>query len=403
MKKRKLDKGAGVVLLLNALYNIGDSLCSVFVAVYFYLISQDFMTVCYHYLALYIVTPIVFLFAGWYSQARDRVHVFRLGLVLHAVYYATLLWLREDSPHYAVPLGALLGVTWGFFWAGNNTFNFDVTTSERREYYFGLLSVVVGLARLGAPLLSALIIHFAPTHRLGYHVIFFVAVVVYIVALVASLWVPHDRKRRPFRIKRALFPGRDQWDWRFIMLAAATLAGSFSIFQFLLGLVMFMQTGSELSVGGFAALQALAAIGVSYIAGRVIVPANRRKAMLLAVCVLVAAGALISLKLTVLTLVLFGFMRSAAQPLFSIPHWSVRLDVIANDAEEPAQRIEYMCAWEVPLAIGRIVMMSLIILLATLFEELGLRIALFLLCANRILTYFFLSRISLLRDTPKAR
>ena len=400
MTSKRLDFHAWVVLSLNALYTIANALCSIFVGVYFWKNSLDFTVVCYHYLALFLVTPVVFLLAGWYSQARDRVHVFRLGLALHAVFYACLLYLGEDSPRYAPHLGALLGVTWGFFWAGNNTFNFDVAKPENRDYYFGWLGAINGAARLAAPMAGGLLIGLAPDAEHGYQLIFFLAVLIYGAGIVLSAWVPADSTRRPFRLKRALFPGRDQHDWQWVMLAAVTLAGSFNIFHFLLALVMYMQTSNEVTVGGFAAFQALAAIVTSYLLGRLIVPRQRRTAMLWGVILLVTAGVLISAKLTVFTLVVFGFLRSVAQPLFSIPHWGVRFESIDRCAEDPSQRIEYLSAWEVPLAIGRVLMIGLLAILYETLGDTGMRIALFLLCANRILTYLCLIQISSLRREP---
>lgn len=56
-----------------------------------------------------------------------------------------------------------------------------------------------------------------------------------------------------------------------------------------------------------------------------------------------------------------------------------------------------MCASEVPLAIGRIVMMLVLLALSGTLDELGLRIALFLLCANRIVTYLILVRTGVVK------
>ncbi len=122
--------------------------------------------------------------------------------------------------------------------------------------------------------------------------------------------------------------------------------------------------------------------------------------MLWGVILLFAAGVLIGFDLTVFTLVVFGLLRSVAQPLFSIPHWGVRFEVIDRCAENPAQRIEYLSAWEVPLAVGRILMMGALVLLFQALGETGLRVALFFLCANRIRTYLCLTRISSLRKGP---
>ena len=403
---RRLHPHAWVVLALNALYNIADAMCSVFVGVYFYVNSRDFDTVCYHYLALYTVTPFVFVLAGWYSQARDRLHVFRLGLLLHAIYYAVLLVMRERSAEYPVVLGSLLGITWGLFWAGNNVFSFDVTTKEERDYYFGWLSAVTGAARMVAPLLSGVIIYFTPGVHLGYQVVFALAALFYLAAIVLSVRIPPDSTPRPFRLRRALFPGRDQWEWRRIMFASASLVGSINILSFLLGLIMYMQTSSEMNVGGYAAFQALTGILVSYAIGRYVVPATRNRSMFWSAVLILAAGILVTLQLNITTLILFGMLHAIAAPLFGVPHSSLRFDVIDRSAENPAQRIEYLCAWEVPLAMGRTAMMILLILLVQWEAQVGLKIALFVMCAMRVVTYLLLRPLAVppsLRPAALAR
>jgi YQGE family putative transporter len=398
MPPQRLQKQAWLVLLLNGLYSAADALCSVFVGVYLWINSLSIETVCLHFLAQYIVTAIFYLLAGWYAQARDRVHVFRFGLVMHAVFYGTLLYLGEGAAEHAVPLGALMGVAWGFFWAGNNVFNYDVVRAAERDYFFGWLTAVTGVARWVAPFLSGLAIQFAPDARAGYHLIFGLAALLYLVALVASLRIPPDPSRRPYRLGRALFPPREHRDWRLMLAASATLAGSFSIFSFLLGLLMFLQTSNALSVGVFASFQDLTGMLVAYLIGRSIVPRTRARALAWAVGLLVTAGFLVLWDLNTHTLIAFGFLRSISGPLFSIPHSSIRFDVLDRCMDDPADRIAYLSAWEVPLAAGRVLMMGAILLLSSQLSELGIRIALFLLCANRILTYLLLVRTSVVRD-----
>ena len=400
MTQKRLQPGAWLSLLLQGLFSAAQGLCGIFVAVYFYVNSLDLQVVCLHYLTLYIVTPTFFILSGWYSQAHDRLHAYRVGLVLHVVYYAILLTLRERCADYAIPLGALLGVTWGVFYAAANTFDFDFTTHGTREVYLGLMRAITGSFGLAAPVIGALVIWGSPEKLTGYHRLFAVALALYCVCFVLSFRLPADNERRPFRIARALFPGKDQRDWRLVMWASFSLAGSFSIFAFLLSVVLFMHTEDELTVGGFASVQALAAILISIVMARAAVPRNRRGFMRWGVALLLAAGGIISIKLSVLTLFVFGLLRSLSGPLFGIAHTSLRMDVIANSAEHPSQRIEYLCAWEVPLAAGRVVMMLAVMGLSGWLTEssLGLRIALFLLCANRIMTYWVLMKTSVMRE-----
>lgn len=395
----RLQRKALVAIVLNAMFGMAEALCSVFISVYLWINSHDFNVVFRYYTAVYAVTPLLFILAGWYSQARERLHVYRLGLVLHAAFYATLLFLRERCPEYPVALGILLGTTWGVFWAGSNVFNFDVTPQGRRDYYFGLLSAVGGIVSLIAPVTSGILIRFAPTAHQGYHILFAVVILLYSACFVLSFLLPRDSEPRPFHIKRALFPGKDQRDWQMMMIASISLAGSFSIFPFLLSLLMYVRTGSELSVGGYASFQALASIIVSYWVGHTVGARTRRLYMRWGVTTLLAAGALMLFPINLVTLFLFGLLRSISGPMFGVPYSGLRMDIIHDSAENPSQRIEYIAAWEVPLAIGRVISMGLMMALITWMpnNELPLRIMLFLLCAIRIITYQCVIRTSQLR------
>jgi YQGE family putative transporter len=329
--------------------------------------------------------------------------VYRLGLVLHAVYYTTLLVLREHSPDHAIALGALLGVTWGVFWAGANVFNYDVSITGRREFYYGMLQTVTGCARLVSPVIGGFIIQYASTELQGYHRVFGVVACIYIAAFLLSFRMHQDSEPRPFRIRRALFPGRDQRDWRLVMFASASMAGAYSIFQFLLGLLMYMETGSALNVGGLASIQALAAIVTALIAGRMVTRATRVRSMAIGTAVLVAAGLMVSVKLSIWTLIAFGVLRSIAGPLFDIPHFSVRMDIISKSMKEPWERIEYISAWEAPLAAGRVVMMTLMAVLFATLGVLGLKIMLCILSCMRIVTFLLLKNTDEMRAGEKAQ
>ena len=401
MHERKLHPQAWVVLSLAALFNGAEALCSVFVSVYLWINSHDFNTVCLHFLTLYIVTPFFFILAGWYSQVRDRLHAYRVGLLLHIVFYATLLIMREKSGSHVVALGVLRAVAWGVFYAGNNTINYDVSTRGKVEYFIGLFQAVSGLSALLSPMLSGYIIQSAPTALTGYHIVFAVVVVLYVISFGLSFFMFADTQRRPFHFFHAMFPGKDRRDWALFLFASFTMAGTFNIFDFVLGLLMYMHTGSELQVGSFVSYQTLAGIAVSYVLGGVVVPRNRRRYLFWGMMALVVGGAVIAAKLTIVTLVVFGFLRSLSGSMFGIAQFGLRMDVIGNALRDPAERIEYICAWEVPLALGRIVTMAIMMTMWHFGSESGLRFTFLLLCLARIGTYFLMTNTTALREGEK--
>ncbi|NUM55587.1 MAG: MFS transporter [Candidatus Hydrogenedentes bacterium] len=400
MSPGTLHPQAKVAFVLAGLYNAAEALCQVFVSVYFWRNSHDLMVLCWYYLALYSVTPIVFVLSGWYSKVHDRLHVYRIGIILHAVYYATLLILQENSVNYTLLLGVLLGVTWGAFWAGANTINYDVTTTGRREYFIGVMNAISHASRMIAPLVSGFIITRTPDRLHGYHIVFAVVLGLYLLSFLASFMLTRDPQRTAFRIKRALFPSKEHRDWRYVMLASFTLAGTFEIPTIFLGILMYMETQDELSVGSYSAYQAIIAIVVSYLFGRWARPETRKGHLFWSSILLAASGVVFFFPLTLASLLVFAMLRSAAMAMFGIGHFSTRMEVIMNTAEDSLQRIEYLCAWEVPLALGRILMMLLMVALAIAFDDpsLGIRIVIIVLCALRLATYYFLAQTSVLRN-----
>lgn len=394
-----LQSKAWLIILLNAFYSIADALCSVFVSVYFYVNSLDVTLVFHHYTTLYFTTPIAFIIAGWYAKTRDRTHVFRIGLILHALYYALLLYLRTEAVHHVIPLGALFGITWGFFWAGNNIFQFDFSSGGKsREYFLGLISAVSSGAKMAAPFISGAIIRLSVTPERGYHLIFSLALIIYLASIVVSFRIPHERSRRPFRIRKALFPPVENRDWRLIMVAAASLAGSFHIFHFLMAILMYRHVSNEAAVGGYVSFQGLITVVTAYFVGRYAMPHRRLGFMYWGVVILIIAGVVLASKITLATLVIFAFFRSISLPLFGIPHMAVRFEVMQQVVREPSDRIEYICAWEVPLAVGRIVLMCVVMTLYAIADDTGLRISIFLLCILRIATYQLVKRVSFVKE-----
>ena len=136
---------------------------------------------------------------------------------------------------------------------------------------------------------------------------------------------------------------------------------------------------------------------------RIIVPRNRGRFLFWGAMLLAGSGLIFLIELNVYTIVIFGMLRALAAPLWGIPHFGIRLDIIGRSVEEPGQRIEYLCAWEVPLAIGRILMMLSLLLLYGWLDgnDWALRIILVGLSCMRIVTYLLLSRTSVVRDHAK--
>ena len=387
------------MLAINALFWAADGLCAIFVNIYLWRVQREFPVLLRYNLSCWLTIPAFILLAGWLSQARDRTWALRIGLALHALFYMSLLWLRESAVAHVIPLGVVLGVAMGFYYAGLHTLTFDVTAQGERDYYVGLSSFTSGITGAVAPFAAGAVIGLATGLR-GYVMVFALAVVLYVLAFAMSLRLPPDREPRPFRLRAALLPPREHKDWRLVMALWAVFGGRFGIFMFIVGLLMYMASGSEMVVGGYSLVTGAIRIFGSLVVGRAVTPARRLPFMLLGALSATAAGLIMLGPINLPVVWAFGIMLAVSTPLFSIPSSAIQLDVIGRTAAEPSQRVEYVCAREVPLVIGRVMYLGVLWSLYDLLTKnlLGLRIAVCLTAATALLGYLLMSRISFVRE-----
>jgi len=401
--KRALTPPAKNLLVINALFWLADGLCSMFVNIYLWRVQKEFPVLLRYNLACWLTIPTFFLIAGWLSQARDRTWALRIGLALHAIFYLSLLWLREGAAQHVVGLGILLGVAMGFYFAGIHTLTFDVTAQGERDYYVGVSSFTSGITGAVAPFAAGSIIGLATGLR-GYVMVFALAVAMYVAAVILSFRLPPDREPRPFLIRRALLPPREHRDWRLVMLLWAVFGGRFGIFMFIVGLLMYMASGSEMAVGSYGLVTGAIRIVGSYAVGRAVTPGRRIPFMLAGALSGTAAGLIMLGPIHLPTVWAFGLMLAVSTPLFSIPSSAIQLDVIGRTAKDPSQRVEYVCAREMPLALGRVLYVTVLWGLYDLLTKnlLGLRIAVCVTAATGLLGYLIMSRISFVQEDAAA-
>jgi YQGE family putative transporter len=353
---------------LAGLFTAAESFCSAFVGVYLYSSNHDIVPVLKHYLALYGSVPITFVLAGWYAQSRDKMHPYRLGLLLNIGYYAMLLYLRDDAPKYAWQLGAWLGLTWGVFYAGSNTLHFDVSSFGRRAYYLGLVTSVNGFFQLVAPLISGAVIWLSPDRFQGYKIVFGLAIAVYCTCFLISLRLPKERTGAPFKMRHVMFPSAVKRDWRIAMTTGVGQLGIDVVVTILMPLLMFMVTNNEMKVGGFQSFQAMAGVIVAWLVGKMMNSNVRGRFLFTGAGLTLIAAIILYSNVTVWTLIAFGFLRAIGEPMFAIPQAALRWDIIFKSIEVPSERVAYLCAFEVCLGVGRVLAMGPIVILAYLVK-----------------------------------
>lgn len=160
-----------LLLTIGGLYALAIALSNTFVNVYLWKQSGRFTDLAIYNLAIVVLQPITFLFAGRLAKKIDRAFVLRFGVIFLAAFYLIVLMAGEQAAARLVLLGSVLGIGYGFYWLAFNVLTFEITEPETRDFFNGFLGVLTSTAGMIGPLIAGIVIS-QLTDDTGYTVIF---------------------------------------------------------------------------------------------------------------------------------------------------------------------------------------------------------------------------------------
>jgi YQGE family putative transporter len=152
--------------------------------------------------------------------------------------------------------------------------------------------------------------------------------------------------------------------WRPIFGALAAQGIRESVFGIMIGLLVYIRTGSEMQLGNYTLITSLVGFFSYYAAGKRLKPRRRRAGMLLGAIAMAAVIVPLLGGIRYSALLVFGIGTALFQPLFIIPITTTVFDWIGRNEQSAKQRVEYIVMRELALNAGRIAGMA--ILIATL-------------------------------------
>jgi len=122
-----LTKDLTLLLLIGGLYSLSIALSNTFVNIYLWKQTGELKDIGLYNLAVAVAQPFTFILAGRWAKKIDRVIVFRIGIILLALFYLSVLGFGTSASKYLLLLGALLGMGYGFYWLAFNVLTFEIT------------------------------------------------------------------------------------------------------------------------------------------------------------------------------------------------------------------------------------------------------------------------------------
>ncbi|SDW67571.1 MFS transporter, YQGE family, putative transporter [Marininema mesophilum] len=350
----RLDRSAWLLLMISGLFAVSTALSNIFVNVYFWKIKNDFGIIGQFNTANYLWMAITFIFAGRLAKQVDRVITIRIGVVLLAAFYLSVLLMGKDAVNHVFFLGSFLGIGSGFFWLSFNVLYFEITEKYNRDIFNGFSGLFTSLSGIIAPSVSGWIIT-RINHFTGYRIIFTLSLLVFLAAVAVSFMLQRrsaSGRYRLFDVLKLCRKRENHWFWvNLSMIGQGMREG---LFGFLTSLLFYVATRDELALGSYLTVSSFFGLLSYFIVGRYMRIRWRDESILFGTVMLGIVSLPLLWDINAWTLAILGVGSAFFYPIYMVPLTSAVFDVIGETQETAKYRVEYVVARELALNTGRL-------------------------------------------------
>lgn len=340
---RTWSKEMRLLLWAGALFTMGSALSSAFVNVFLWKQSRNFVTLGIYNGLQYLVMPLVFYLASRFHRGRRETFL-RIGIFLHAMFYALVLWIgQQASPYW---MGILLGSGAGLYWYGYNLLSLRVTSMAARGEYNSWSGVFWSLAAMLAPLVSGFMI--LQLKNAGYTAVFSLSLVFFAGSFLVSQRLHTEAETSsPAPVFRRQHP-----NWNRVLISQFFQGMREGVFVFFAAIMVMITTGSEWGLGKYASITALLSTLSFYAVGKILKWKWYNESMLIGSFISTGSIALFLFDQSYRSIMWYGIITALFTPLFAVPFGARSFHVI-DEAHERNER-EYIVEREVVLNGGRV-------------------------------------------------
>lgn len=377
----KLDGQARLLLLMNTLYLSSIGLSNTFVNVYLWKVKSDYAVIGLYNMFAFLAIPLAFWVGGHLIKRWDRVISIRLGVLIMAAFYLTVLSLGKSAAAYVIPLGLLLGTGAGFYWLGYYVMYFEITGPDNRDTFNGANGLMISLAAGGAPFLAGWLV----THQTqGYRLIFSLSLLIFVLAVAVSFFIRGRKCEGELDLGRVWADTRAISKWHYVVFSYFFWGIREGVVIFLVGLLVFVISANEFTVGVYALLTSILSLLSYYVVGKWIRPVRRERFLFIGAIMLAVSVLPLLIQFRFGTLLALGIGTALFYPFFSIPLVSTSFDVIGESMEKAQLRVEYIIIREFAFSLGRLLSTFSFVLLVGITTS-SLALILYLLVLNLLL------------------
>lgn len=377
--ERRLGKDAVTALIIHSCFQFGASMSGLFLNLYLWRLTQDLVVNGVYNIVVFVLTPLAFALGGWIAKKRDRMVTYRLGIVMIAIFYLFVVIAQEQVAQYYIWFAIFNGIAAGLYWTGYLVIQYDVSTEANRIRFLAINMVVFNSAGLAGPALAGFIIQRNEGLQ-GYIFIFMLAFIMFLIAALVSFRIPmiqSHHKAYYLRFMGLVMNKNRRW---LMALYSFFVLGLFQgIMLFLPNIMLFQTVGREDWVGYLGVFFSSLTVATGYVISRKAQREHVRKYVFLSTTGVAIGAAMLLIQVEFWTVALFMIMFSICNPLAVNTLTSYYYRLIGTLPLKGQLRVESVVMRELFLNAGRVLSITLLIVLARDLQSVWMPVVLFVM------------------------
>lgn len=261
------EKNIKLLIIVQSLNFLILNMGNVFISIFLINTSNDVMGALLYNLFIAIMILVGFFIIGPISEKYKKSGII-FSNILNCILYILILFLGEKSSGLVWILGSISGLAQGFYWLSNNILTIDLINNDNRKSYNSIVGVINSILGMVGPIISATIISMFIGIK-GYLVLFAAILTIMVSAMVLTFFIKDPPSgREKFSIKKT-YMNLDLRKFNIIMKITWKSLFRDGAVAFLINILIYDVTRSEMLLGWFTAVMTLITVITYWIAGKV--------------------------------------------------------------------------------------------------------------------------------------
>ena len=188
----KISIESKIIILDNCIGKILDLFSNTFLSAYFYKLTQDNMIyISIYYIIVWIIATIGALLVGNYIKRKNKVKLYRCGIIIDAMFILLIILLKEKILDYVWLIAIIYGISVATTGFPFNMIESELVNEKERTKYIGYKQTIGEITKVVLPILLGAYITYT-----SYQI---AAILVFIFAIIKFIKTVKKKTRYPIK------------------------------------------------------------------------------------------------------------------------------------------------------------------------------------------------------------